>query len=221
MKYFITRNKQWLEFIWIVGVLVFFKLYNDFIFEQGDSYIFFIALFIVPFSLELESYYVRRKNKAKYHIKHSSFLKLIESNLDKELLDEITKTTRMLTDPDSLTIYFGPRLLGTIKFSETFASVSIVDTSVEYRFFYSQTEYILTKYDESGFEFRPVTYLFQRMLNRINQLTSLDLVYKEYYKKKKIVAVALMDKDDILYFNKVKHNVKTNDKQIVETYINE
>ena len=47
MKYFIARNKQWLEFVWIGIVLVFFKLYNNFIFEQGESYIFFVALFFV------------------------------------------------------------------------------------------------------------------------------------------------------------------------------
>ena len=221
MKYFIARNKQWLEFVWIGIVLVFFKLYNNFIFEQGESYIFFVALFFVPLFLELVGSYVRRKNKAKYYIKHSSFLKLIESNLDKELIEEITNKTRMLTDSDTLTIYFGPRLLGKIKFTETYASISLIDTIVEYRFFYGPTEYILTKYDESGFEFRPVTYLFQRMLFRIDELSSLDLVYKEYYKKKKVIAVTLEDKGETLYFYKDKTNRKLSEKQVVETYINE
>lgn len=45
---FLLRNSYWITLIWLIGVLVFFKFYNGFVFENNESIFFIILLLIEP-----------------------------------------------------------------------------------------------------------------------------------------------------------------------------
>ena len=64
--YFITRNKHWITLVWFLGVLIFFKFYNGFHFENNQSIFFIISLLIVPVALSIISKITYHKNKKKY-----------------------------------------------------------------------------------------------------------------------------------------------------------
>ena len=211
--YFITRNKHWLEGLWIFAVLLFFKNYNNFQFKGGMSYAFLILLGIVPFIIELISSYVTNLNKNKYSLRHSSYLKQIEATIDSEFLEPLSKKEKLITDSENLAIYFGEHRMGKIAFSDTHVTISITDTLVEYNFYYSKAVRSNSKYDEYGFEQRPVSYLYQRMMLKINLLTESTLSLTEYKKGLSTVTIILYANNTQAFLYKDKPHRKLNKRK--------
>jgi uncharacterized membrane protein len=63
---FIARNKYWISLVWFISILVFYKIYNNFVFENNESILFIILLVGVPTVLEIISRIAYSKNKKQY-----------------------------------------------------------------------------------------------------------------------------------------------------------
>ena len=63
---FIARNKYWILLIWFISILIFYKIYNNFVFENNESILFIILLVGVPTVLEIISRIAYSKNKKQY-----------------------------------------------------------------------------------------------------------------------------------------------------------
>lgn len=63
---FIARNKYWILLVWFISILVFYKIYNNFVFENNESILFIILLVGVPTVLEIISRIAYSKNKKQY-----------------------------------------------------------------------------------------------------------------------------------------------------------
>lgn len=60
---FITRNKYWILLIWYLIVLIFFKIYNNFIFKNNESILFIVLITIFPIVIEILTKIRYLKNK--------------------------------------------------------------------------------------------------------------------------------------------------------------
>ena len=199
--------------------MLFFKIYNNFQFEKGMSYVFLIILGVVPFIIELISSYVTNLNKNKYRLRHSSYLKQIEATIDAGFFEPLNKKTKTITDASNLSIYFGEHCLGKIVFSDTHVTITIIDTLVEYNFYYSKDVKSNSKYDEYGFEKRPVSHLYQRMLLKISQLTENTLSLTEYKKGLTTIGMVLYANNTQIFLYKDSPRRKLDKRKATTTII--
>ena len=70
---FLTRNKSWIVLLWVIVVLLFFKFYNNFNFENNESIFFIIAILIVPVTLTVISNITYNKNKRDFNNNQNKF----------------------------------------------------------------------------------------------------------------------------------------------------
>ena len=63
---YLTRNKYWILLLWFAAVLIFYKIYNNFVFQNNESIIFIILIAGFPITIELICKVTYFKNKKKY-----------------------------------------------------------------------------------------------------------------------------------------------------------
>ena len=63
---YLTRNKYWILLLWFATVLIFYKIYNNFVFKNNESIIFIILIVGFPITIELICNVTYCKNKKKY-----------------------------------------------------------------------------------------------------------------------------------------------------------
>ncbi len=63
---YLARNKYWILLIWFISVLIFYKIYNNFTFENNESILFIFLIAGVPTIIEIISRIAYLKNKKQY-----------------------------------------------------------------------------------------------------------------------------------------------------------
>lgn len=200
---FLTRNKYWITLVWFLLVLIFFKFYNNFYFEDNTSIYFLSALLIIPVILIVISKITYHRNKHKYFNKTNNYFELVVKSYETELVDKLKNLTNVKCIHNS--IYFGINFRGVILINSEYISLSILNTQVEYKYYYSNDFSYRTIYDKVGFQLQTPKLIFREILKDINNLVNKELHYEENKKLLIIKYVKLFDETNIYYLYKQKN----------------
>lgn len=206
MKKIIMAFHHLIVLIWLIIILVVFKVTTNFKFENGSSLI-FIALIIV-FPTFIYIYTLINKNKIRKQKKDKMLLyyRNIQDDKNKNqlkvnLLDKIKELglDYELTDNQDtirITIYSISKMLFHLTFTKSVAMLHVVETEIVYYFYYSNQIKEYSKYDLRNFEYKETKILYLKILERIKTLVQKTYVYTQSSKQIKLV---VQDTNEVVY----------------------
>lgn len=205
----IIRYYHWIILSWIGLVLITFKIYNNFYFENNESILFVVSILIVPVSLLIIRSVIHKKNLKFFYECKNNYYDLVEKMINQELPQEIdTLTNVKIVDRN---IYFGMNYQGVINHNRTYLEIRILHTNVSFKFYYNKTLDEVLLFDRTGYQNQEPKVLYNDVLITIKSLINGQLTYKEFAKKDKILASKLYV-DGILKFSFTLKKYKNNQK---------
>lgn len=213
---FITRHRYSIIFGWITVVLLSTYFINKFTFQNNSSVLFIFVLLIVPVVVSIISHFNIKKNKQKYLFSKTNYYELIKLNIYKDLIKKLNEVTKVLELPNEYHIGHEQRLV--LSFNDQYCELSIKNTIVSYKYYYSKTFDNISIYDKKGFEYQSTNVLFSELLNMINNLLLGKLVYQESNKIK--LTYAVLKRDNLVLYeyksNFKKKNYKITNKEEIK-----
>lgn len=193
---FITRHRYSLIFGWIIIILGITYCVNRFNFENNSSVLFLFAVVIVPIIITIVSNFNIKHNKQKYLYSKTNYYDLIKLNINKELVNNLKEITELNIVKDEYIIGPNQRLI--LTFNQYYCELSIRNTIVSFKYYYSKSFDNLSMYDKRGFEYQSTHILFTELIHHINNLLKDELLYVET-KKIQLNYAALLKDDLVLY----------------------
>lgn len=212
MKKLIITFKHLLVLIWILFILIIFKITTNFVFKNGTSIIFILLLcsftiFIYVYSL-LEKRKVRKKRilllNGYYEIikkdfKNENFkIKFLDKLVDLKLEYKVLS----ISDFIEVHIYKKNELIMIVYFDSSKATLVINNTQIYYNYYYSSKYDEFTKYDLRYFEYQDSHILYVHIIDKITSLINHRYLYILNKKNKMLIN---KDNNEIIYeiaFNK-------------------
>lgn len=197
MKKFILAFHHLIVLIWLVLILIVFKITTNFKFKNGSSLI-FLAL-IITFPTFIYIFTILNKKKIRNQKKHELplYFQQIKDDQKKNkfqelLLDKIKECNldySIIVENSTIKInvYNIDRILFIIEFMPTFACIKINETNVKYNFYYSYHIDEYTKYDLRNFEYKETKILYMKLIEKIQNLINKKYVYIQSNKLLKLI----------------------------------
>lgn len=212
MKKIIVAYRHLIILIWLILVLLIFKITTNFKFKNGSSLVFVSLLLIVPIVIYIYSFINIKKNKEAVKINKDGHYQNITRDIDKGIfkscfLDKLTQLNlKYLCDLTDIVcvkiINHNVEILNVI-FNANQAIIEINDTKIVYRFYYSHMINEFTKYDLRNFEYKETSILYSKIVEKVSELINKEYIY--IYSKKQISLVAVPSNEEL-------YNVKVNKK---------
>lgn len=176
--------------IWWIIVIGFFKIYNDFEFENGSSLIFLGLLIILPLLLYIIGLIRKHTILKQKELKQGKYINLIKKDIannkiEKEFLKYLTDLHLEHLVIDNQHIYQNDTLK--VEFLELYASIKIINTKVVYKFYYTNKFNDYTKYDTRYYQYHPTTRLYSLMVSKIYEIKDKEYIYIESKKGIKLI----------------------------------
>lgn len=216
MKKIILAYRHLIVLIWLILVLLVFKLTTNFKFTNGLSLIFIFLLIIVPICFYIYIKILIKQNYEKINLNKSGYYQVLlkdinSTNFTTNLLDKLSSLNlkylvNMDEQPTIKVINHNVEVL-IIDFWETKATINIVDTNIKYNFYYSHVIDEFTKYDLRNFEYKEPIVLYTKIVEKVSELINKEYIYT--CSNKKMILTTILDKKDIYQFENKK---RTNDK---------
>lgn len=196
--------------IWWIIVLIVFKVTTNFEFSNGNSLIFVGLLVIIPLTLFIIANIFKKKlmkegkkNKIPYFQRIKEDIK--SKTFYNEFLSKISTLNFSQIEEDNKIILVSNLL--EIVFSQSLVSISIKNTQVIYRYYYSNKFTELSKYDKKYLQYKGTSVLYQLLVEKVLLLSNNELTYFENKKHAKLILTAT---DEVLFTNskKVKFKLK-------------
>lgn len=174
--------RSFIILVWIITILIIFKIVNNFLFKNGSSLIFITLIFILPLIFWILTQIARKKSiKEKKKLETKYYLRILndikESNFDKQFINPLKQLISYSTFNDSNNIIFENENL-IIGFNEIKSYISIKNTNVTFSYYYSNKFYKSTIYDEKFMQYQDTKELYQLMINKLETLLSEPLIYE-------------------------------------------
>lgn len=222
MKKFILAYRHLIVLIWLIIVLLIFKLTINFKFTNGLSLLFIFLLIIVPICFYIYIKILINKNIEKISLNKNGYYQVLLKDintinfttnfLEKLSLLNLKYLLNMDDQPLIKVINHNDQILD-IVFSETKASINIVNTNIKFNFYYSHIIDDFTKYDLRNFEYKDPIVLYTKIIEKVSELINKEYIY--ICSNKKMVLTTIIDKKDIYqYENKKREKVKKEQKII-------
>lgn len=180
--HFIIRNRNLLSFGWIIVILIFFKIYNNFEFKNVDSLLLIILIFLPQLIISILAYIIRHKNLKKFVNSRKDMLEQIKQTLEKDFFPKVNKLYSWHAfNQETMEIAIGNEDMMLISFMDNKAVITILNTMVRYNFYYGKTLNGYGHYDKTGFEHYDVNHLYKEMFKIIDLLLGKELILENYY----------------------------------------
>lgn len=204
---FIVIFRNIIVLVWLILILILFKIINNFNFKNGQSIIFALLLAVIPSFVYILSHINKKKIKVARTNRKMSFFEKIKDDyktkkFQKHLLDKLEGLGLSFDLVDESAITLKNQFLN-ICFDLNEASISINDTLVNYRFFYLESDE-LNKYDTTYMAKRDTLALYIAIVNKIKQLINVKMIYQNDWKR---IILYRMDSEAVLYeyiYSKIK-----------------
>lgn len=204
---FIVIFRNIIVLVWLILILILFKIINNFNFKNGQSIIFALLLAVIPSFVYILSHINKKKIKVARTNRKMSFFEKIKDDyktkkFQKHLLDKLEDLGLSFDLVDESAITLKNQFLN-ICFDLNEASISINDTLVNYRFFYLESDE-LNKYDTTYMAKRDTLALYIAIVNKIKQLINVKMIYQNDWKR---IVLYRMDSEAVLYeyiYSKIK-----------------
>ncbi len=212
MKKIIIAYRHLIILIWLILILLIFKITTNFKFKNGSSLVFIGLIIIVPLIIYTYSFINIKKNKETVKINKDGYYQTIVKDLEKgnfqtNFLDKLSNLNLkyLCNHLDVLIVKIINHNQDILKvtFSQNQATLEILDTKIIYHFYYSHIIDEFTKYDIRNFEYKEPTVLYSKILEKINFLINKEYIYT--YTKKQVSLITTLDNVEV-------YNVKVNKK---------
>ena len=170
--------------LWMIAVLIIFKIVNNFEFENGESLIFISLLVLPPLVIYLLFFiYKKRKINKKNILRGPYFTRILNdiknNTFKKQFLNKlnlILKNVIVNETSDSIIVCNNDI---EIDFNKDQTLLKLLDTNIEYIYHYSSkvetSAYLVYK----NLKYKSTLFLYKNILEKIEELTSGLLEYKE------------------------------------------
>ncbi|MGM9899660.1 MAG: hypothetical protein ACI32E_03645 [Bacilli bacterium] len=206
MKKVIMAFHHLIVLIWLIIVLVVFKVTTNFKFENGSSLIFIALIVVFPTVIYVYTFINKNKIRKQKKEKMYQYYRKIQDDKNKNqlksnLLDKIKELGldyELSEDQEMIrvTIYSISKKLFNLTFTKSVAMLHMVETEIIYYFYYSNQIKEYSKYDLRNFEYKETEMLYSKIIDRINSLIQKTYVYTQSSKQIKLV---IQDTNEVVY----------------------
>lgn len=208
---FFNIYKNLIIVLWCVGVIIAFKIINNFEFQNGSSLIFIGLLVVVPFIIYILGIFRKRRLIKQKVAKEGRFIGSIKKDAEsKKLRKELLNEFDFVQIENQECIQFENDIF-LLEFNNKLAKLTIKDTLIEYKYFYVNKFFEYNKYDHRYVQYYPTTRLYSLIKLQIEELIGHTYIYKE---NKRGIKLIDQDTNEVVYslpnikFQKYRSNVK-------------
>lgn len=214
---FIARNKYWILLLWILSVLIAYKFYNNFVFQNNQSILFILLIIGIPIGLISIGKIAYIKNKKQYLTKQSNYFEIVKNNYKSELLQPLRSITNVFESDNK--IIFGANSKGIIELKQEYLEITILNTNVIWKYYYTNNIDSKSYYDKVGYQYCNVLTLFADVIYDIKGLLNFELEYSYFVKFNNINYAKLEVNNIVKYLYKAKEKKEYKPNNIEKFWI--
>lgn len=217
MKRFLLAYRHLIVLIWLVIILVIFKIINNFVFKNGTSLVFVGLLMVVPLFIYIftlcNRHQVRNKKKNLKKVYYDNLLEDIKNgHFESSFLKRVHELDLQYTYVVNENIHVQMEGIAII-FDREKTTLHIDDTLVEYRFYYASRLTEVTKYDLRNLQYKNSLVLYTKIIEQIITLVNHQYAYTQNNKEIKLIRT---DNNEVVYYKRL---MKHHDKMIKKNEI--
>lgn len=219
MKRFLIAYRHLIVLIWLILILIIFKIANNFVFKNGTSLIFVGLLIVVPLFIYIftlcNRHQVRNKKKKLKKTYYDNLLQDIKNgHFETSFLKRIHELDLQYTYvvEDNIRVQMEGIV---IIFDREKTTLHIDDTCVDFHFYYASRLSDVTKYDLRNLQYKTSLVLYTKIIERIMLLINHEYAYIQNNKEIKLLRT---DTNEIVYYKRLlKHHDKLSKKHLTIT----
>ena len=200
MKKYILSFRHLIVLIWLLLILLMFKLINNFVFENGSSIIFIILLISVPVVVYIYTALHIKQTKEKLALIKSGYYSLLKKELMADAntsilvnqLRSLNLSFHIASEEDfgenlkgdiKISIYNQDRHIMTLVFTDNKCYLELLNTLIRINFYYSNMINEFTEYDLRNFEYKDPSVLYNKIISKIEKLINKEYIYSQSNKE--------------------------------------
>lgn len=221
MKKIILAFHHLIVLIWLILVIVIFKITTNFKFSNGNSLIFLALIITFPTFIYIFTAVSKKKLKNKLKQKRTIYFDKIKDDIKKSYfkdnllnkIDELGLKYKLIENEKELRINISMKDIDTfnLTFTEDFAVLQLYNTIISFSFYYSNYIGEYSKYDIRNFEYKETKVLYLKILEKITSLINRTYIY---FQSNKLVKLTDKDTNEVVYEIKLNKKLFLNLKKI-------
>lgn len=215
MKRFLIAYRYLLVLLWLLIILIVFKITTNFVFQNGNSLLFLFLLVSFPLFLYVYTLCNTKATRKKRIQKENGYFKRIEEDFQnghfetyflKRLKDlGIKGEEEKLEDKVQVQISKENEVLFYLSLQKEQAILHLEHTQIDYHFYYASCHESATKYDFRNLQYKDTKILYIKIIERVESLLHGEYVYEQ---NKKQITLRKLQNQEIVYLRKVEKDMK-------------
>lgn len=189
-KTFLAMYKNIIILVWWLMILVIFKIWNNFVFENGSSLLFVFLIVVLPLTLYIFGIVYKNSLLKQKSLKKKPLFENIQSDyeankLQKIFSDEIEKLKLNVEKKEEKIMLHNNQVA--IVFERHYSQIKLIQTKVVYYFYYGTHFTSITSFDQKMLQFHSPNYLYNQVKTQLAKLLECSLTYMENKKCYKLI----------------------------------